>query len=110
MFVKSPGQAGPIEANTQAQPVNYQQQMLDGLTKGERSLSEGGRFSLYFKAEDKTHLDALLDAAEKVGQEAAKRWPDLTPNLRLIHGNEVVVSLLHSKDPMHIKILKGGIE
>jgi hypothetical protein len=110
MFVKSPGQAGPIEPNTQAQPVNYQQEMLDGLSKGVQSLAEGGRFSLYFKAEDKTHLDALLDAAQKVGQEAAKRWPDLTPNLRLIHGNEVVVSLLHTKDPARIKMLKGGIE
>ena len=110
MFVKSPGQSGPIDANTQAQPVNYQQEMLNGLSKGVQSLAEGGRFSLYFKAEDKAQLDALLDAAQKVGQEAAKRWPEMTPNLRLIHGNEVVVSLLHTKDPERIRMLKGGIE
>jgi len=110
MLVKSPGQAGPIQPTEQQEPTNYQQTMLDGLKKHADGLAEGARFSLYFSAEDKPQLDAMLDAAQKVGAEAAKLWPDMTPNLRLINGNEVVVSLFNTKDPAQIHMLKRGIQ
>ncbi|MDP7038944.1 MAG: hypothetical protein QGI45_07295 [Myxococcota bacterium] len=84
--------------------------MLEKLSTHASGLSDNGRFSIYYSAQDKDHLSILLDAATAVGAEASKRWPDMTPNLRLIHGNEVVISLFNTKDPAQIRMLKSGIE